>query len=127
MPPMTRRRRWYDLGIIGLRTIADEGWRRFWWKIRIFSKQKKEELHNLEIPIKKNEPREEELERIRGEFENEGFHPLGDGKVVHKPVSIGVAQYIFQEELRILLKRTDANMYHAKGQGKNRVFYRKNR
>jgi GT2 family glycosyltransferase/peptidoglycan hydrolase CwlO-like protein len=31
MPPMTRRRRWYDLGTTGLRTIANEGWRSFWW------------------------------------------------------------------------------------------------
>ena len=75
MPPMTRRRRWYDLGIIGLRTIADEGWRSFWWKIRIFSKQKKVELHNHEIPIKKNEPREEELERMRGECKNFEYKP----------------------------------------------------
>lgn len=26
MPPMTRRRRWYDLGVIGLKTIANAGW-----------------------------------------------------------------------------------------------------
>jgi len=63
-------------------------------------------------------------ERIREEFENEGFYPLGGGKAVFKTVSIGVAQYIFQEASRIFLKRADANMYHAKGQGKNRVFYR---
>ena len=63
-------------------------------------------------------------ERIREKFENEGFYPLGGGKAVHKTVSIGVAQYIFQEELRMFLKRTDSNMYHAKEQGKNRVFYR---
>jgi len=35
-----------------------------------------------------------------------------------------VTQYIFQEELRMFLKRADSNMYHAKGQGENRVFYR---
>lgn len=33
MPPMTRRR-WYDLGVIGLKTIVNEGWRSFWWKFR---------------------------------------------------------------------------------------------
>ena len=63
-------------------------------------------------------------ERIREEFENEGFYPLDSGKSVHKTVSIGVTQYISQEELRMFLKRADSNMYHAKGQGKNRVFYR---
>jgi hypothetical protein len=34
MPPLTRRRRWYDLGIIGLRTITNEGWKSFWWKYK---------------------------------------------------------------------------------------------
>jgi glycosyltransferase involved in cell wall biosynthesis/uncharacterized coiled-coil protein SlyX len=34
MPPMTRRRRWYDLGIIGLRTITNEGGNSFWWKYK---------------------------------------------------------------------------------------------
>ncbi|MBW2631430.1 MAG: GGDEF domain-containing protein [Deltaproteobacteria bacterium] len=63
-------------------------------------------------------------ERIRKEFENEKFYPLGGGKAVHKTVSIGVTQYISQEELRMFLKRTDSNMYRAKGQGKNRVFCR---
>ncbi len=63
-------------------------------------------------------------ERIRAEFENEDFYPFGGGKSEHKTVSIGVTQYIFQEELRMFLKRADSNMYHAKGQGKNRVYYR---
>ncbi|MEA3486820.1 MAG: sensor domain-containing diguanylate cyclase [Thermodesulfobacteriota bacterium] len=63
-------------------------------------------------------------ERIREEFENEGFYPLGGGEAVHKTVSIGVTQYISQEELRMFLKRVDSNMYHAKRQGKNRVFCR---
>ncbi|MBW2598907.1 MAG: GGDEF domain-containing protein [Deltaproteobacteria bacterium] len=64
-------------------------------------------------------------ERIREEFENEGFYPLGGEEAVHKTVSIGVAQYISQEELRMFLKRVDSNMYRAKRQGKNRVFYGK--
>ena len=62
-------------------------------------------------------------ERIREEFENESYCPVGYGETVNKTVSIGVAQYVFQEELRIFLKRADANMYYAKGQGKNLVFY----
>ena len=63
-------------------------------------------------------------ERIREEYENEAFHPLDRLESLHGTVSIGVAQYILQEELRPFLKRADSNMYHAKGQGKNRVFYR---
>ena len=43
MPPMTRRRGWYDLGIIGLRTIANEGWRSFWWKYRQRRRKVKQE------------------------------------------------------------------------------------
>ena len=43
MPPMTRRRGWYDLGIIGLRTIANEGWRSFWRKYRQRRRKVKQE------------------------------------------------------------------------------------
>ncbi|MBN2539163.1 MAG: GGDEF domain-containing protein [Deltaproteobacteria bacterium] len=64
-------------------------------------------------------------ERIREEYEHEGFYPLGGGEAIYETVSIGVAQYIFQEELKMFLKRSDSNMYEAKRQGKNRVFYRK--
>ena len=39
MPPMTRRRRYYDLGIIGLRTITNEGWRSFWWNFKAYNRK----------------------------------------------------------------------------------------
>lgn len=64
-------------------------------------------------------------ERIREEYENEAFHPLDKLKPLHETVSIGVAQYIPQEGLRQFLKCVDSNMYQAKRQGKNRVFYGK--
>lgn len=64
-------------------------------------------------------------ERIREEYENEVFCPLDRLKPLHETVSIGVAQYIPQEGLRPFLKCVDSNMYKAKGQGKNRVSYRK--
>ena len=38
MPPMTGRRRYYDLGIIGLRTITNEGWRSFWWNFKEYNR-----------------------------------------------------------------------------------------
>jgi glycosyltransferase involved in cell wall biosynthesis/SAM-dependent methyltransferase/uncharacterized coiled-coil protein SlyX len=41
MPPMTRRRKWYDLGIIGLRTITNEGWASFWWKYKQYRASKR--------------------------------------------------------------------------------------
>ncbi len=62
-------------------------------------------------------------ERIREEFKREVFCPLGCDKAVYKTISVGVAQYISKEELRIFLKRADSNMYHAKRQGKDRVFF----
>ncbi len=50
MPPMTRRRRWYDLGIIGLRTIGNEGWGSFWWKFREHRASKKFVGSRIESP-----------------------------------------------------------------------------
>ena len=64
-------------------------------------------------------------ERVREEYENEAFHPLDRLNPLHETVSIGVAQYIPQEGLRPFLKCVDSNMYKAKRQGKNRVFYGK--
>ena len=34
MPQGTRRRRYYDLSVIGLRTITNEGGKSFWWKYK---------------------------------------------------------------------------------------------
>mgnify|MGYP001378384238 CR=1 FL=1 len=64
-------------------------------------------------------------ERIRKEYEQERFFPLGRENAIYETVSIGVAQYIPREESRMFLKRADSNMYKAKRQGKNRVFYGK--
>lgn len=73
MPPMTRRRRWYDLGIIGLRTIVNEGWKSFWWKYKQHMKQNK--IKQNYDWIQKNEPRKEELERMREECKNFEYRP----------------------------------------------------
>jgi len=73
MPPMTRRRRWYELGIIGLRTIVNEGWRSFWWKYKQHMKQNK--IKQNYDWIQKNEPRKEELERMREECKNFEYRP----------------------------------------------------
>jgi ubiquinone/menaquinone biosynthesis C-methylase UbiE/peptidoglycan hydrolase CwlO-like protein len=57
MPPMTRRRRWYDLSIIGLRTITNEGWRHFWWKYKQHKSTKKlsgDNIENTSIIMKKS-------------------------------------------------------------------------
>jgi len=59
-------------------------------------------------------------ERIRTEFKKELFFPA-PGKDVHMTVSIGLAQYRPQEEIRAFVHRVDQIMYKAKKDGKDRV------
>jgi len=60
-------------------------------------------------------------ERIRAETKEENFYPLPD-QAVHVTVSIGVAQYKQQEDMKAYVQRTDQWMYKGKRQGKNRVY-----
>ena len=59
-------------------------------------------------------------ERIRTEFKKETFSPA-PGQVVHVTVSIGLAQYKPQEEMKAFVHRVDQLMYQGKKNGKNRV------
>ena len=59
-------------------------------------------------------------ERIRTEFKKEIFIPE-PGKQVHMTLSIGLGQYIPQEDLRTFIHRVDQLMYQGKKNGKNRV------
>jgi len=60
-------------------------------------------------------------ERIRKSLENEAlFDHRKDGLRV--TVSIGVAQYIAEEEISAFIKRADENMYAAKNAGKNTIW-----
>ncbi len=61
-------------------------------------------------------------ERIRSDFKDESFHPAAE-MIVHLTISIGIAQYINQEDLTDFIKRADENMYKAKEQGKDRLFF----
>jgi diguanylate cyclase (GGDEF)-like protein/PAS domain S-box-containing protein len=59
-------------------------------------------------------------ERIRKEFKKETFSPV-PGQDVHVTVSIGLAQYKPQEEMKAFVHRVDQLMYQGKKNGKDRV------
>jgi diguanylate cyclase (GGDEF)-like protein/PAS domain S-box-containing protein len=59
-------------------------------------------------------------ERIRTKFKNEIFSPAPDQEV-HLTVSIGLAQYKPQEDMKAFVQRADKIMYQAKKNGKDRV------
>jgi two-component system cell cycle response regulator len=59
-------------------------------------------------------------ERIRTEFKKETFSPV-PGQDVHVTVSIGLAQYKLQEEMKAFVHRVDQFMYQGKRNGKDRV------
>jgi diguanylate cyclase (GGDEF)-like protein len=59
-------------------------------------------------------------ERIRTEFNKEIFSP-GPSQDVHVTVSIGLAQYKPQEEMKAFVQRVDQLMYQGKKNGKDRV------
>jgi len=59
-------------------------------------------------------------ERIRMEFKKEIFSP-GPGQDVHVTVSIGLAQYKPQEDMKAFVHRVDQLMYLGKKNGKDRV------
>jgi diguanylate cyclase (GGDEF)-like protein/PAS domain S-box-containing protein len=59
-------------------------------------------------------------ERIRTEFKKEIFSPVQNHDV-HLTVSIGIAQYKPQEDMKAFVHRVDQLMYQAKKNGKDRV------
>ena len=59
-------------------------------------------------------------ERIRTEFKKEHFAPAPD-QDVRVTVSIGLAQYKPQEEMKAFVHRVDQLMYQGKKNGKDRV------
>jgi diguanylate cyclase (GGDEF)-like protein/PAS domain S-box-containing protein len=59
-------------------------------------------------------------ERIRVELKKESFSPEA-GKDVHMTVSIGLAQFKLQEDMKAFVHRVDQLMYQAKKNGKDRV------
>ncbi len=62
-------------------------------------------------------------ERIRHQFSELKFKPTPDCEPQYVTVSIGIAEYIQDEDLPNLLDRADKHMYKAKSLGKNQVIY----
>lgn len=59
-------------------------------------------------------------ERIRKAIAVETFCPLPD-QLLSITISIGVTQYVPEEDLTSFIQRADQAMYHSKEQGRNRV------
>ncbi|OHE28024.1 MAG: hypothetical protein A3J94_16230 [Syntrophus sp. RIFOXYC2_FULL_54_9] len=59
-------------------------------------------------------------ERVRAEFRKEAFTPVS-GQEIHMTLSIGLAQYKLQEDLKAFVHRVDELMYQGKKSGKDRI------
>ena len=83
LPQGTRRRRWYDRSIIGLRTIANEGWRSFWWKFRVYRRP-----HKISTKTVKNQKLElSENNSIEKQYRDELFNKASQGSPEYVPLS----------------------------------------
>ena len=72
------------------------------------------------LPMTTSEDGTVTAERIRTEFKKEVFVPVA-GKEVHVTLSIGLAEYKSQEDMRAFVHRVDQLMYQGKQNGKDRV------
>jgi len=72
------------------------------------------------MPITTSEAGAVTAERIRTEFRKEIFSPV-PGQDVHVTVSIGLAQYKTQEDIKAFVHRVDQLMYQGKKNGKDKV------
>jgi len=72
------------------------------------------------LPVTTSRNAEVIAERIRTEFKKEDFTPA-PGKVYHMTVSIGLAEYRPQEDMKAFVHRVDQLMYQAKKNGKDRI------
>jgi diguanylate cyclase (GGDEF)-like protein/PAS domain S-box-containing protein len=72
------------------------------------------------LPMTKSADGAVTAERIRTEFKKEHFSPA-PGQDIHVTVSVGLAQYKPQEEVKAFVHRVDQLMYQGKKNGKDRV------
>ncbi|MCZ7402835.1 MAG: glycosyltransferase [Candidatus Methanoperedens sp.] len=75
LPHETKRRNVYDLGLLSIRIIKNEGWKSFWRKSRQHVVEKKNNKNDYDIWIQKNEPTKEELKLISKECKNFEYKP----------------------------------------------------
>jgi two-component system, cell cycle response regulator len=61
-------------------------------------------------------------QRIRSELKKENFSPIPDKRIA-LTVSIGLAQYKKNENIKAFVNRVDHFMYHGKKNGKDRVCF----
>jgi diguanylate cyclase (GGDEF)-like protein len=74
------------------------------------------------LPVTTGEQGVNAAERVRTMLRTEVFMP-GSGSNVRVTVSIGVAEYLKDEDLMDFLRRADQNLYVAKAAGKDQVCY----
>jgi diguanylate cyclase (GGDEF)-like protein/PAS domain S-box-containing protein len=71
------------------------------------------------LPMTTSEDAAVTAKRISAEFKKENFSPA-PGQEVHLTMSIGLAQYERQEDMKAFVNRVDQLMYQAKKNGKDR-------
>lgn len=74
------------------------------------------------LPMTTKEEGAVTAERIREELRKENFSPLPD-KEVHLTVSMGLAQYRNDEDIKAFVNRVDHLMYRGKKSGKDRICF----
>ncbi len=75
------------------------------------------------LPMTTGEQGVNAAERVRTMLRAEGFKPVPESNV-SVTVSIGVAEYLKEEEMIEFVRRADQNLYMAKAAGKDQVCYR---
>ncbi len=74
------------------------------------------------LPMAKNSDGAVIAERIRMELKKENFSPVSDHDV-YMTVSIGVAEYKQQEDIKAFVRRVDQLMYRAKKKGSGNICF----
>lgn len=72
------------------------------------------------LPFTRPKPGVNVAQRIQAEFDREAFTPVS-GQEVRMTMSIGIAQYKLQEDMKAFVHRVDKFMYQAKRSGKNSI------